>query len=73
MKTSADSLREYFLDPQQGMAAKAFKSEGEASHQGQRTFQELIESTEMSDEQRQLLLQDCNDDELALEVTRQAR
>ena len=34
------------------------------SHQGQKTFRELVESTEMTDEQRQLLLQDCNDDGL---------
>ncbi len=64
MDASVESLRRYFEAPQPGAVARAFKSDGKPSHQGQRTFQELIESTEMSDEQRQLLLQDCNDDGL---------
>jgi hypothetical protein len=64
MDASVESLRQYFLFPQPGVVARAFKSDGKPSHQGQKTFREFVESTEMSDEQRQLLLQDCNDDGL---------
>jgi hypothetical protein len=64
MNVSAESLRQHFANPQPGPVALAFKSEGKPSHQGQKTFQELLESTEMTDEQRQLLLQDSNDDGL---------
>ena len=64
MNASVESLRQYFADPQPGLVARAFKSDGKPSHQGQKTFRDLVESTEMSDEQRQLLLQDCDDDGL---------
>ena len=62
MGTTTDALRAYFLAPQPGPVARAFKSEGTPSHQGQTTFRELIDSTEMSDGQRRLFLQDSNAD-----------
>jgi hypothetical protein len=64
MDASIESLRQYFADPRPGLVARAFKSDGKPSHQGQKTFRELVESTEMTDEQRQLLLQDFIDDGL---------
>jgi hypothetical protein len=64
MDTSVESLRRYFEAPQPGAVARAFKSDGKPSHQGQQTFRELVDRTEISDEQRQLLLQDCDDDGL---------
>lgn len=64
MGASVDALQTYLSAPQPGHVARAFKSAGKPSHQGQTTFRELIDSTEMSDEQRRLLLQDCNTDGL---------
>ena len=64
MNASVESLLQYFANPQPGAVARAFKSDGKPSHQGQKTFRELVESTEMSDEQRQILFQDCSDDGL---------
>ncbi len=61
MSASVESLRDYFADPRPPLVARAFKSDGKPSHQGQKTFRELVESTEMTDEQRLLLLQDCGD------------
>lgn len=64
MGTSFEAIRGYLEDPQPGAVARAFKSDGKPSHQGQKTFRGLVESTEMSDEQRRRLLQDCSDDGL---------
>lgn len=60
----AEAVRIYFERPRAGLVARAFKSAEQPSHQGQSTFQELIQTTEMTDEQRQLLLEDCTADGL---------
>lgn len=62
MGATTDALQAYFLAPQPGPVARAFKSKGTPSHQGQTTFRELVDSTEMSDEQRRILLQESNAD-----------
>jgi hypothetical protein len=62
---SVESVRECFARARPtALGARAFKSEEKPSHQGQKTFREFVQSTEMTEEQRQLLLQDCNDDGL---------
>ncbi len=61
---SVESARDYFVQAQPGLAALAFKSDVKPSHQGQKTFRELVLATEMTDEQRQLLLRDCDADGL---------
>jgi hypothetical protein len=62
MDATFESLQAHFLTPSSGPIARAFKSEKTPSHQGQATFRELIDNTEMSDEQRRLLLQDLDAD-----------
>lgn len=61
---SVVSVKEYFQNPQPTFVARAFKSTEKPSHQGQATFRELVENTEMSDEQRQLLLEELKDNGL---------
>ena len=57
-----ESARSYFARAQPDTPVLAFKSDVKPSHQGQMTFRELVLATEMSDEQRQILLRDCNAD-----------
>jgi hypothetical protein len=61
---SFETVRDYFAREETSPVALAFKSEVKPSHQGQKTFRELVDATEMTDEQRQLLLRDCNADGL---------
>ena len=56
---SIESVRYCFSNPQP--IALEFKSDGKPARQGQKTFRELVESTEMTEEQRQLLLGDLGD------------
>lgn len=64
MGVTVEAIQTYLLAPQPAPIARAFKSDGKPSHQGQKTFRELVESTEMSDERRRILLQDCDADGL---------
>lgn len=59
-----ESVREYFARPQTELLARQFKSEDRPSHQGKKTFEELVRSSDLTEEQRQLLLEDLHDDEL---------
>ncbi|MCE9567300.1 MAG: hypothetical protein K8U57_35305 [Planctomycetes bacterium] len=61
---SVESARDYFAQAQPGLAALAFKSDVKPSHQGQKSFRELVQATEMTEQQRQLLLRECNADGL---------
>ncbi|MCG3138758.1 MAG: hypothetical protein HJJLKODD_02626 [Phycisphaerae bacterium] len=61
MGSSIDSLRNYFANPQASLLGRAFKSDDKPSQQGQVTFEELVQCTNMSTEQRQRLLEDCKD------------
>lgn len=44
-------------------AALSFKSDTKPAHQGQTTFRDLVQRTPMTDEQRSLLLHECDEDE----------
>lgn len=57
-----ESARAYFGREQLETPALAFKSDVKPSHQGRMTFLELVHATEMTDEQRQILLRDCDAD-----------
>lgn len=61
---SAAAVREYLRNPLPGLASRAFKSAEKPSLQPQTTFRELVENTEMSDEQRRVLIQELSDDGL---------
>ena len=62
--SSIESVRNYFALPPTAIVALEFKSDKKPSPQGQKTFEELVHSSDMTDEQRQVLLQDINDDGL---------
>lgn len=62
--TSIDSTVRYLSRPQQVPGALAFKSDAKPSHQGRTTFRSLVQHTAMTDEQRLLLLRECDEDEL---------
>ena len=64
MESSVDSIRSYFDNPEVSLLGRAFKSDSKPVHQGQVTFQELVQGTNMSDEQRKRLLEDSEDDGL---------
>jgi hypothetical protein len=59
-----ESAREFFARPQTALLVREFKSEDKPSHQGQKTFEELVHSSDLTEEQRQLLLKDLDDDGL---------
>ena len=61
---TVELARDYFADAKPEMATLAFKSDVKPSHQGQTTFRALVLDMEMTDEQRQLLLRDCDADGL---------
>ena len=56
--------RGYFAEAKPELAALAFKSDVKPSHQGQTRFRDLVLVMEMTDEQQQLLLKDCDLDGL---------
>lgn len=62
--TPFDTVRESLSRSQEAPAALAFKSDAKPAHQGQTTFRKLVQSTEMTDEQRLLLVRECDEDEL---------
>lgn len=51
------ALREYLAGPPMIAAGANFKSDGKPEFQGQVSFQELIQNTEMTEEQRRSLLE----------------
>lgn len=61
-RVPVESVHRYFARAEPETPALAFKSDVKPSHQGQMTFRELVQSTEMNDEQRRLLLRDCDAD-----------
>lgn len=58
------ALRGHFAKPQVSLQGRAFKSDDKPSHQRQMTFEELVQRTNMSMEQRQRLLEDVKHDGL---------
>lgn len=61
---SIERLRSSLAEVRQAPAGLAFKSDVKPSHQGQKTFRSLVESTAMADEMRLLLLRECDEDGL---------
>jgi len=61
-KTETRAVLEYLSLPPQLAVAAQFKSDEKPEQQGQMTFKELVDSTEMPDENRQALLKDCRAD-----------
>lgn len=61
-ETETRFVLEYLSLPPQLAVAVQFKSDEKPEQQGQMTFKELVDTTEMSDENRQALLKDCGVD-----------
>ena len=59
-----DVVNAYLSQDSQAPVGLAFKSDQKPSQQGQTTFRQLVESTEMSESQRVLLLRECEEHEL---------
>jgi hypothetical protein len=62
--TAVDSVSAYLAHARQAPPRLAFKSDEKPSPQGQTTFRQLVQSSEMTDGQRLLLLKECDEDEL---------
>jgi hypothetical protein len=62
MAASVDALIDYLTQPPGMVSTAQFKADKKPSPQGRVSFKELVENTEMSDEQRKSLLQDWDDD-----------
>ena len=61
-ETSLEVVREYLANPPLVIGTAQFKSDTKPAPQGRVTFRHLVENTEMSDEEREELLKDCDDD-----------
>jgi len=61
--TTVDVVKSYLAQDSQAPHGLAFKSDQKPSPQGQATFRQLVESTEMSESQRILLLRECGEHE----------
>lgn len=62
--TPFEAVNTYLAQDSQAPLGLAFKSDQKPSQQGQATFRQLVESTEMSESQRVLLLRECEEHEL---------
>ena len=61
-ESSLREVREYLAHPPLVIGTAKFKSDTKPAQQGRVTFRHLVENTEMSDEDREELLKDCDDD-----------
>lgn len=61
-ESSLQEVREYLAHPPLVIGTAQFKSDTKPASQGRVTFRHLVENTEMSGEDREELLKDCNDD-----------
>jgi hypothetical protein len=64
MSTPVSVLREHLARPHQPPVELAFKTDTKPSRQPQTTFRQLLLDTQMADEQRRILLHECDADEL---------
>ena len=62
MAASVEAMKVYLMQPSEMIAVTQFKADKKPSQQGRVSFKQLVESTEMSDEQRKSILQDWDDD-----------
>lgn len=63
MGTTIDAAKAYIAQDSQAPLGLEFKSERKPANQGQATFRQLVETTEMSESQRLFLLQECEEHE----------
>lgn len=63
-ESSLQEVRDYLSNPPLIIGTAEFKADKKPSHQGRVTFRHLVESTEMTDEEREVLLKDCDADGL---------
>jgi len=61
-ETSLQELREYLSHPPLVVGTAQFKADKKPSPQGRVSFRHLVENTEMPEEEREELLQGCDDD-----------
>lgn len=62
--STTESLRKYLALPPGSISTLSFKADAKPAQQGRVTFETLIHSSQLTDEQRQVLLQDWLDDGL---------
>lgn len=62
MAASIDAVTDYLLQPPGMVSTAQFKADKKPSQQGRVSFRELVDGTEMTDEQRGTILQDWDDD-----------
>ncbi|MEX2170731.1 MAG: hypothetical protein WD851_15550 [Pirellulales bacterium] len=62
LASSVEAVRDYLTQPPAIISTAQFKADKKPSQQGRVSFKELVEKTEMSDEERKILLQDWDDD-----------
>lgn len=63
-ESSLQDVRDYLSNPPLIIGTAQFKADKKPSHQGRVTFRHLVDSTEMTDEEREALLKDCDADGL---------
>lgn len=62
MAASIEAVKDYLLQPPGMVSTAQFKADKKPSQQGRVSFKELVDSTEMTAEQRNSILQDWDDD-----------
>lgn len=62
MGESLEVLRVFFARAEPQMSSLSYKADEKPSVQGQMTFREYVLATDMTEDQRKALLQDCDDD-----------
>ncbi len=62
MAASIESVKDYLLQPPGIVSTAQFKADKKPSQQGRVSFRELVDGTEMTDDQRETILQDWDDD-----------
>lgn len=64
LESTVQAVRDYLSHPPLVIQTAQFKSDKKPASQGRISFRELVERTEMSDEERKALLQECDSDGL---------
>jgi hypothetical protein len=55
---TAEAVRNFFSQPPTVLLGRQFKADNTPAHQGQKTFEELVRASDMTEEQRRTLLED---------------
>ena len=56
-----EAARVFFSRPPTVLLGRQFKADNTPAHQGQKTFEELVRTSDMTEEQQRMLLEDDND------------